>query len=425
MRLLAGLVAGFMMIAGVGTTVWAEETAPAAAAAETKSAPAERPLDNQLTSLEEGVARLSGDTVKLKIGFLFQGGWLNDDAGFSVGGPPTNGISVTSGNQFFVRRARFYFNGQLSEKVGFKVSLEPAIYSGTTGGGSQILRDAFIWGDYIPYARITLGQFKVPYGLEGVESIGDNPTINRSMATNFIHYPTLRDLGVMASGSYKTKVSRMPLGVSYWAAIVNGTGYNLQDDNNYKDFAARVVVNPLVEGLNVGASYYTGETRSVSGTGAGHDHDRNRWAVELDYNCPKIKGLKLRGEFLYDSKYFDTFASKNKTVTTGLPAYDGWAHSYGWYLLGAYRIDGQNGVLGYFNGLEPLIRYDYMDENSDTPGNVRYRTTLGVNYYMGKYTRLMVNYEIIHASSGLSTASLEKIDTVSHNLFTVMGQVKF
>jgi len=402
--------------------------APAAPKAEAK---AERPLDGTLTSLEQGIARLGGDTVKMKIGLCFQAGWVNDDSGKSVALPPTNDISYTSGNQFFVRRARLFFTGDITDKLGFKVSIEPALdvskfSSSTVSGGNSILRDAYVWADYIPYTRVTVGQFKVPYGIEGMESIADNPTVNRSFATNLIYYPTLRDMGIMASGKFKTAVSDMPLGMTYAVAVVNGRGYNLADDNNTKDVSARITVNPFVQGLNIGGSWYTGRTHHLIGT-TSLDKKRNRWAAEADYLPSYVKGLRLRGEFLWDNKFYDkAYAwanfpnSSNLTLTTA-----GTAHSYGWYLLAAYRVDGLPGVLGYLNGFEPLVRYDMLDEQTGVPDTTRTRTTIGLNYYVNKYTRLMANYEIIHADGSLMTSSLDPVDLVGHHVFTTQLQLKF
>ena len=162
-----------------------------------------------------------------------------------------------------VRRARLVLDFGVGPKVRARVWItDPAVdlnTASTTSGGRSILRDAYGWTDYIPYTRITLGQFKTPFGLEGVESLSDNPTINRSMVTNLVHYPLLRDIGVMASWNFKTDVSGLPLGAQWAVALVNGTGYNLPDDNDQKDLVFRGTVNPLVEGLNIGGSLYGGK----------------------------------------------------------------------------------------------------------------------------------------------------------------------
>jgi len=396
------------------------------------SSSGERPFDKALTSVEEGFAKLGGDTVKMKIGVLFQGGWLSDSAGFSVGVPPNTGasISTTASNQFFVRRARLIFSGEIAPKLGFKISSEFAPTSNT-------LQDAYVWADYIPYARITLGQFKPPFSLENyVDGIGDIPTINRALVSNMMinaslkdtsltRSSILRDMGVMVSGKYQTKVGGLPFGATYAVGVFNGPGRGLADDNNTKDVVGRVTINPLVAGLNIGGSWATGKTHhTLTVPALVFNKDRDRWGAEIEYLPDFAKGLKLRGEFMWDRRYFSSYVSKTTSAFTRD------THTYGWYALAAYKVDGQKGVLAYLNGFEPVLRYDFMDEDTSSMtvssrDNGRTRYTLGCNYYPNKYTRVMLNYEVIHADKALSVKSLENIDTISHNLFTTLVQIKF
>jgi len=428
----------------VATVAAVPQSSPAAAAPSDGS----RPFDKAFSAVEEGFAKLGGDTVKLKIGAFLQAGYLNDDSGFSVTSPPTTNFSSTSGNQFFVRRARLFFDGMLANKAGFKVSIEASDTSG------KILRDAYFFADYIPYSRVTIGQFKVPFGVEGVEALSTNTTINRSLATNFIHYPTLRDLGVMLSGQYQKKLGALPIGAGYAVALVDGNGMNTTDNNDDKDVSGRVWINPLVPGFTVGGSFYHGETNTLKFDAGNPTNippvlpdptkdkvndkikkDWDRWAADVEYRPVYMKGLLLRGEFLWARKYYAKYASVDVISTTDtskspLPHFDRQAHSYGWYALAAYKVDGLPGYWRYLNGFEPLARYDFLDEDTSTitalsRQDTRNRVTLGLNYYLNKYTRLMANYEIIHADGGLKTQSLETIDNIGHHLFTTLVQVKF
>ncbi|MBI5189504.1 MAG: hypothetical protein HZA22_02335 [Nitrospirae bacterium] len=383
--------------------------APAATGAEAPVRDSVKPLDTALSSVEEGIARLGGDKVKMKIGFFFQGGWVNDDAGFSVGAPPTT--DVGAGNQFFVRRARVFFDGTVLEKIGYKLSMEAAT-------SASVLRDAYVYLDYIPYARLTVGQFKVPFGLEGVEALASNPTINRSMVTNFVHAPTVRDRGIMASGSYKTTLGDRPFGASYDLAVVGGNSFNRADDNEDKDVSLRVRVTPLVKGMTVGGSLYAGKTHNAAG-----DKDRDRYAAEFDFNPAAVKGLKLRGEYMWDRKFFDNYAAA-RTGAKGA-ALGRALHTSGWYVLAAYRVDGAGGGLKFLNGLEPLVRYERMDEDASIPDNERSKTTVGFNYYLAKDTRIMANYEFVQADDKLALRSVNQLDTKDHNLFTTQIQLKF
>ena len=393
----------------------AEAKAPAAPQA--SAAPAERPLDQVLTAMEEGFVKLGGPDTKLKIGMFFQGGWVNDDSGSSVAIPPTTLISTTAGNQFFVRRARLFFNGMLTKKVGYKISLEGAPSS------AGVLQDAYIFFDYIPYTRVVMGQQKIPFGLENYEALGDNPMINRSFISNFEN-PTLRDIGLLAQAKYSTDYDGMPLAGNLWVGVFNGTGRNVADNNDAKDVVARLTFTPLIEGLSMGGSLSYGKTHFTPSGNPDFNKDRDRYAAELDYNPPYLKGLKVRGEFMYDRKFFDKFVTTNQS-TTSPAAFNKYAHTEGWYALAAYRVNGLQGFWRYMNGLEPVIRYDQFDEDQTLSNDSRDRTTVGFNYYFAKYCRLMANYEIIHADGGLKQNSLEQIDLIGHHILTTLVQVKF
>jgi len=393
-------------------------TAPAVAAAEPAARPqagprpsettareAVKPVDRALTAVEEGVAKLAPG-VTMKINFFVQAGWLNDDAGYSYGSPPTGDYS-TAGNQFFLRRARLYIGGNVTDKIGYKFSIDP-----TTP--STILKDAYVYLDYIPYARAAIGQFKVPFGYEGPLALAELPVANRSMVTNLVHYPTLRDRGLKFSGRYSFRGGDEPLMASYELAVVNGNGYNSADENDRKDVSARLRFNPMLSCITLGGSYYAGGSLV-----SGRDRHTERWGAELEWRPKYVKGMKVMGEYLWASRYYDKYASG---AGSALARH---ANSQGWYVLAAYRFNGFDGNWSFMNGLEPAFRYDWLDEDTHVSSNERERYTLGLNYYFAKDTRLLVNYEIIRADDGLRLNSLEKIDTIDHNLLTTMMQIKF
>jgi len=275
------------------------------------------------------------------------------------------------------------------------------------------LRDAFVWLDYIPHNRVVLGQFLVPFTVEATQT-WETHIVNNAMAVNYFQIPTARDMGLMVIGKYDTKVSGHTLGAGYDIAVVNGVGTNKSDDNNEKDFVARLWTTPLVSGLKLGGSIYLGKTR-VSATDA-QDKTRNRYGLYAEYAPTDniLKGLRLKGEYMQDKRWVTTTAIANR-----------FAHAYGWYATAWYKVDGLSGPLSFLNGVEPLVRYDFLDEAKETPENDRNRTTIGMNYYFNKYSRLKLNYEFIHSDPALMTSSLLTTDTVSHELFTTEFEVWF
>lgn len=386
-------------------------TEPVGSPSERSAREAVPAVDKTLSAVEEGVAKLGRDEVSMKINFFLQTGWLNDDAGFSSGNPPTGDYSTGAGNQFFLRRARLYLGGKVTDKIGYKFSVDPT--------AATLLKDGYVTLDYIPYARVTAGQFKVPFGFEGPLALAVLPVANRSMITNLVQFPTMRDRGVMLSGKYNFRGGDDPLMASYDVAAVNGNGDNKADDNDAKDVSVRVRFNPMLPCITLGGSYYAGTSFS------GGDRHKERWGAEFEWRPKYVKGLKLMGEYVWGTQYYSTYVSKNMNDTTSPLPLGRHAHSDGWYVLGAYRVSGLDGSLKLLNGLEPAVRYEFMDEDSYVSDNERTKTTLGLNYYLAKDTRLMLNYEIVRADGQLRLKSLEKIDTINHNVLTTMLQIKF
>jgi hypothetical protein len=379
-------------------------------------------FDRQLTSLENGFARLSGDTVKLKISSLFQAGWMNDDAPNSTtylqGLPST--ISDAR-NNFFVRYARLYFNGSVGDKSGFRIMLDGA-------PTSSLLREYFVWYDLAPSTRLTAGRYLTQFGDELWRNpFDDVPTTDYSLLTGFIHSPTSRTTGLMLSGKYtSTLPAGRPLVAGYAVTVGNGTetGVPYLDTNRGKDIIARAWVSPMVPGFSFGGSTQWGTTKTGGDT---KRHDR--WAAEMDYKpaAGVMKGTFVRFEYMWQRKFFTTgytnpFVNGGPTTTAG---YNRYVLSSGWYLTTAYTVRGMTGNLGWFNGFEPVARYEQMREDERRQGTNRARTTVGMNYWLNNYSKLLLQYEMVKAQSALSDKSLENFDNFDHNVFRADLQILF
>ncbi len=439
--------------------------APAAPAVpQASAAPAERPLDKVLSSLEEGFARAGGDTVKIKLGTWFQGGFVSDNNGSNTQPlPGLLALNPNSGNQFYTRYARIYFNAGLDNKVGMRIMLD--------GASTSVLQDAYLFTDYIPYTRITIGQYLIPFGDEYWRAPFDLPMINYSMASTFMFVNQnengkatnyVRDIGIMANAKYGTKISGLPLGASIQTTVINGAGRNTADVNDSKDWVGRVTVNPFLAGLSVGGSWYIGKAdvddkffvSALANSHIVHHQDIQRWGAELDYAppYPYVKGLALRGEYLYGRQFFtsgfhaSTDHSKAPTsfdfaaVNAIAPVRAKYFQSAGWHVDGLYRVNGLTGIFRYLNDFEPTFRYEEFNEDLSAGNKNRSKTTVGLNYWLNKYARLLANYEFIRAEHGLTGSGTTEgapndperftiypngVDTNNHEVFTLNYQVWF
>jgi phosphate-selective porin len=97
---------------------------------------------------------------------------------------------------FFIRRMRIIFYGQLNERVYFYVQPDFASAAGTTNHIAQ-LRDAYfdIGFDKKNEFRLRIGQSKIPYGFENMQSSQNRLALDRNDALNSA-VSNERDLGV-------------------------------------------------------------------------------------------------------------------------------------------------------------------------------------------------------------------------------------
>ncbi len=110
------------------------------------------------------------------------------------------------GQGFFIRRARLVVSGQISKRVSFY--LQPDFASATSSDKLNYLqmRDAYfdIGIDEENKFRFRLGQSKVPYGFENMQSSSNRAALDRSDGIN-TGIPNERDIGVFFYYASKEK----------------------------------------------------------------------------------------------------------------------------------------------------------------------------------------------------------------------------
>ena len=206
-----------------------------------------------------------------------------------------------------------------------------------------------------------MGQFKVPFGVEGYESSAGLLFVNKGYVTDAIFSDY--DIGLEFNGNLKAGENEK---FAYWAlGIFNGNGRNASDNNKNKDVVARLKVMPL-KSLEAGVSLQYANKDSV----------QRKYGIDLRYSC---KPFLVLAEFM--GQNLD--------------------ESYGFYATGAYSVN---------DTIDVLARYDYLNVASDCTS----RVTLGCTLNFSKFTRLQANYEI----KGEQSAEM-------NDLFVTQLQVKF
>jgi len=263
-----------------------------------------------------------------------------------------------------IRRARLDFKGNVTPTWEYRLHVDMA--------GTPKILDAI--ATFKPYDqfKIQAGQFKIPLSLENNTSSNNMEVIERAQVVealvarnrDVIGNHNGRDIGIQAFGSIlKIKGSFI---VDYFVAGFQGVGINTSDNNEPKDFGARIVIHPI-KGLDLGASYYNGFNRF--GTIVKNEiRKRVGGEITYTYNIISIRGEYIQGE---DGDF------ENKT---------GYNHieREGWY--------GQLSCYVIAKKLQLVGRYDTYDPDKDKSENATTNVLGGVTFFFNDWAKLQVNY---------------------------------
>jgi phosphate-selective porin OprO and OprP len=135
-------------------------------------------------------------------------------------------------NTFLMRRIRPIFEGTLDKNFDFYCMVD-------FGGGTTAIQDAYVDFHYWPQARLRIGRFKVPVGIERLQSGANLLFIERALPSNLV--PN-RDLGVQLHGELAKGL------IAYAASVFNGVADGASADNDNgdeKDFVGRLFLLPF------------------------------------------------------------------------------------------------------------------------------------------------------------------------------------
>lgn len=248
---------------------------------------------------------------------------------------------------FRIRRARLSLKGEILKNIHYGLQVDAV--------KSPVLLDAMIELGFIPQAGLAFGQFKVPFSLENLTSSSDLDTINRSQTVENLCpgrdiRAAGRDIGISLNGRFSW--------AEYSLGIFNGSGINKADTNDRKDVAGRLAFYP-VSSLVLGLAHYRGGYSSEQGNPI---LDKNRTGLEIAFVRER---LSVKGEYI--------FARDDETK------------KYGWYVQGGYYLIPEK--------IQTIVKYDFFDKNREVRGDQAEVTTLGLNWFFSKKTKLQINYE--------------------------------
>jgi hypothetical protein len=329
-------------------------------------------------------------------------------------------------NDFFIRRMRLIFYGQLSPRVYFYIQPDFASSSSATALHFGQLRDAYfdVGIDQKSQFRFRIGQSKVPYGFENMQSSQNRLPLDRADALNSA-VSNERDLGVFfywaPTSKRKLFSSLVSSGLKgsgdygvFGVGIYNGQTANRPELNANKHIVTRVSYPFEIKKqiLEAGIQAYTGKVTLVS-TSSGVNY-----ATDKLYDDKRVAGTVV----LYP-KPFGILAEY--TIGRG-PQFDKTLDSittqrlHGGYVTASYILNFKNNVL------IPFVRYQVYQGGKKHELDARSYNVedleIGAEWQMSKYFELVVMYTM---SSRRFEDFANQDNYQRGNLLRIQAQVNF
>jgi len=305
-------------------------------------------------------------------------------------------------SNFFTRRARIEARGQISENV--TVYIQPSFEGGrnlsglvttctgtpltcrTTGRSGLRLRDAWIDVRFSPEGSksalyLRAGQEKRPYSRYELTSSNNLPSIERGAGQGLLARASNDLFGaagflshdVGASVRYEYKLDDVRL-VTLKFGAYNGQGESLNDVNDKKSFGARGTVG-ITPKLEVGGSWFAHD--GIVTVGGVPDSSFTNYAFDVDaqWGKPGDEGLFALAEYLHGND-----ASASKFTIQGLQG------------VAAYNIR-MKSPTSWLYAVEPAVRVDIADPNTDADNDRVTTITAVLGVYMSSRAQFRVAYE--------------------------------
>lgn len=375
--------------------------------------------------------------VKLTGFFQADAGWFHQDAKnlIAVG-------DIQDGADF--RRARLAAVGDVAENVGYMIEFDFAF------PGRPSFMDVWLEVRDLPVAsNIKVGQFRQPFGLDGLTSVKELTFIERGLPFAFLPF---RQIGVMSSGA--NEAQGVTWAVTGFRFPTDFFGGQIGDNGGY-GMATRLT-GIVAEGendsiLHLGGAYsfidpandavryltppefFIAETGGAAFVQAGLPTFVPPFVDTgvIPTNTTNLFELDLAttsGSFHAQSELVYAVVNRIDAQTV---AFSGFSAQAGYILTGEHRpYNRKSGVLGRViphnnfgvdgcGAWEIATRWSMLDLNdADIRGGVLNTSTLGLNWYLNQFTKFQFNYIHAFLDSPLNGNS-------DADIFAVRAQVDF
>lgn len=356
--------------------------------------------------------------------------------------------SIGDDQNFLIRRARVIISGDVSDHLF--VYLQPDFASNVPGStdANQFCQIRDWYGDcYIDTTKIhrfRVGQSKVPYGWENMQSSSNRIPLDRNDGLNS-SVRNERDLGVFyywtpeyAQDFFKTVLDEGLKGSGNYGVfglgVYNGQGGSLQEQNDNLHMVARLTIPYQFENcqmMEVGIQGYTGKytvlSTAISPLGVGATA-RPLGTLETNGRAG-ILDERVAGSFIWYPQPFGFQAEWNVGRGPGLNDEQTAVVDralYGGYVMSMYKYD--TACHGTFI---PFVRYNHYEGGYKPERNAPYcfisEWETGVEWQINKQMELVAQYTLTDRTNttAISTNNVESYRQFEGSLARFQFQINY
>lgn len=292
-----------------------------------------------------------------------------------------------------VRRAVFGLDGKFNDDWSFEIAYEFA-NDGEIQPQDGKFRDVAVEYDGWQAADLSVGQFKLPFGLEELSSSNNISFVERALPLDA--FPPSRRMGV--------GFNRNRDGYTFAAM---GFGSSIDGGDRGRGAAARFTVAPIDSDSTVLHLGIAAVTEHPRGEVKFNARPESRVADVKFVNTGDIEDVdridRIGMEAAWKSGPVSAQAEWMRAIVDRDAGHSD-ANLEGWYVAGSWILTGETRRYknGAFKDIAPsrssgawelTARYSHLDlDDGQVRGGTQDNCTLGLNYYANRHLRIMANY---------------------------------
>jgi|LSQX01.2.fsa_nt_gb hypothetical protein len=279
-------------------------------------------------------------------------------------------------NEFYVKRARFKLIAEPLDWLKGVIQVDAA-----DALSRNFVKDAYIHLAPLRSLQLRVGQFKKPFSELRLTSSDKLRLIERGEGNEAIvkdlRYGD-RDLGLLVSGRIVDDLK-----LDYSIGVFNGSGPNIGDPSNAKDIVARVDVTPFKRfklGVNGSLKFIDDPKKDQGQPSFAH-----AWGGDISF---RHDGLRLFAQVMWaqDHALYNLIANPKSDSPPELinaVANASYQHQFDTPLALA---------------VEPAFQFEFLDPQLKIVDDTVFLYTAGLNTYIGRYVRVMLNARFVRTS---------------------------